>query len=65
MAFMTLKTIVLQNEKNNSTSQFCSFYSLFVTWSRLLKVKDDIISVMGMCQKGLVSQNLLFSKNSL
>ena len=61
MAFMTLKAIVFQNEKKIvSTSQFCSFYCLFVTWSRSLKVKDDIIYVKGSCQKGLVSQNLMF-----
>ena len=31
----------------------------------LLKVKDDIIFVEGRCQKGLVSQNLMFLKNYL
>ena len=52
MAFMTLKTIVFQNEKKNiSTSQFCSFYCLFVTWSRQLKLKDDIIFVKGVFVK--------------
>ena len=54
MASMTLKTIVFQ-KKNISTSQFCSFCCLFVTWSRSLKVKDDIIYV-----KGLVLQNIMF-----
>ena len=62
MAFMTLKTIVIQNKKKHFISQFCSFYCLFVTWSRQLKVTDDIILVKARCQQGLVSHNLMFER---
>ena len=55
----------LKWKKNIAISQFFSFYCLFVTWSRLLRFKDDIIFFRGRCQKGLVSQNLMFLKNSL
>ena len=34
MAFITLKTIVFLNKKTARTSQFCSFYCLFITYSR-------------------------------
>ena len=50
MALMTLKTIVFQNEKKKKKFQlrnFVPFNCLFVTWSRVLKVNDEIIFVKG------------------
>ena len=60
MAFLTLETIVFQNEKKN-TSTAILFLLLSVCYPvNLLKVKDDIIFVKERCQRGLKSQNLMF-----
>ena len=64
MDFMIFKTIVLQNEKKNTlTSDFFSFYSLFVTWSGLSEVKNDII----LSTEGgeMLAENLTFLNISL
>ena len=65
MAFMTLKTTVFQNEKK--TFQFRNFVPFIVCLFTGLVNKRLKMTffVKGRCQKGLVSQNIMFLKNSL